>query len=461
VGASQRTSLDPNPAPTPIGVGITADGSEVLFVSSSELTNDANTGTTAGVSTDAGRDLYRYDMDSGLLTDLTVDTTTADAARGANVQLDQNGAPFVFSTTDGSYIYFTATGVLAAGAEAGHTSLYVLHDDHISFVAPADGIPTAGSGLPLYVTPSGKHIAFASTESLTGYDNNDSVTGQPHLEVFKFTFGGGVECTSCRNDRTKPTGDASLPEGINGRTRVMSDDGRRVFFHSTDMVVPQASSGLQQLFEYANGQASAISRLDGPAASIRTRSATFLDASATGDDVFFETYSELVANPNGGDDAVYDARVNGGFPVATPQRCIEVACQESPTPAPALPTIASLTFLDDGNGLRTAEQSPVKPQIVVSKVKAIAGTAGSLKVKVPGAGRLTVSGSHLLTKRTSPSKAQTVAVRLVLSARGRDMLRQRRTLKTKVTVSFTIKGGQSSSATLSVTFIAGAARKGR
>ena len=440
VGLSQRT-VDPdlNPPVPPAAVRVTASGAKVLFTSKSDLTNDANTGESGGVTSDAGRDLYSYDTATGKLTDLTVDTNPADAATGANLQT------VAAATSDGAFIYFTATGDLAEGATLGRTSLYVWHEGRIDFVADADGILTNGGVPASYITPDGRRIAFASTDRLTGYDNTDPITGQPHSVMFKATLGSGIECASCRADDTRPTGDSKLPVSSLGRIRVMSDDGRRMFFHSTDAVVPQAPGDHQQVFEYADGKVSAISRVDGPLA-------TFLDASASGDDAFFATYDTLVPNANGGDGAVFDARVGGGFSPGREDDCRAVACQPSPTPAPALPVVASVTFLGVGNADELTAGPAVSSRVTVSKVKTITGTSGALEVKVPGKGQLTVSGPGLVTKRLSSTKAQTMTLRLSLTGKAAKTLRRSRSLKTKVRVAFSGPGRQTSTATLSVTF---------
>jgi hypothetical protein len=340
VDQSQRTAPDPNPPAGPGEAGITVDGSTVLFTSRSELTNDANTGESAGVATDAGNDIYSYDVATGRLDDLTVDTNPADVATGANVQ------HVITATSDGSYIYFTATGKLAAGAVPGQTSLYVWHEGNIDFVADAGGLLYPNR--LTYMTPSGQHVAFTSTESLTGYDNTDPVTGQAHVEVFEYAYGGGLVCVSCRADGARPTADSTLNGG-----RVVSEDGSRVFFESSEALVPQASNGLQKVFEYSGGTVSLVSSPDS------SSNATFFDASATGDNVFFSTYDELVPNPNGGDDAVYDARIGGGFPVDSRKGCSGVGCQGDQLAAPGFEQPGSLK-LNLANPTTPAAKSVVK-----------------------------------------------------------------------------------------------------
>ena len=94
-------------------MGVAADGSEVLFTSHSELTDDANTGRTGGVPNHQGSDLYSYDVGSGELTDLTVADKPADAAAGADVER------VLGASRNADYVYFIATGDLAPGRDFG------------------------------------------------------------------------------------------------------------------------------------------------------------------------------------------------------------------------------------------------------------------------------------------------------------------------------------------------------
>ena len=454
--ASRRT-VDPdlNP-PRHFPVGLTADGKKFLFLSSSELTNDANTGRSGGVATDAGRDLYSYDTVTHELTDLTADHNPADAATGANVQLvpftEPNSHPIVGATADGSYIYFTATGALADGATSGRPSLYVWHDGQISFVARADGLAVDDSRLPFNIAADGKHVVFASRDNLTGYDNTDPVTGQPHTEIFKATFGQGLECVSCRQDGSRPTGDSSMPSARVGPIRIVSDDGRRVFFHSTDALVPHATPGLQVVYEHADGKIAAVSPLDGPASADPTQLATFLDASATGDNVFIETYGTLVPSATGGDDAVYDVRVGGGFPLTSRQRCSGLACQGSATPAPTLPSADATVAFSVGDRTHDATVTPTRPKVIVSKVDVVRGAVATLKVKVSGPGRLSIAGSGLRGTRATPTKAQTITVRVSLTRKATATLRRHRSFKTRATVQFAASKGPTSKAMITLTF---------
>jgi hypothetical protein len=165
-----------------------------------------------------------------------------------------------------------------------------------------------------------------------------------------------------------------------------------------------------------------------------------------------------VPNPNSGDAAVFDARVGGGFPVTRRTTCSRDACQGAPTPARVLPVAASVDFTGQGNVEQARSSNTAK--LAVSKVKTIRGTSGSLKVRVPRKGRLTVSGSAVRTKRSIASKAQTLAVRLALTSGAAKALRRQRVLRSKVKVAFTDGRGHTSTVTLSLTFKTTSTRKG-
>lgn len=352
VSASQRTvDPDPNPPPEAQPVGITPDGSTVLFTSRAELTNDANTGESSGVATDAGRDLYSYDTATGKLTDLTVDTNPADAATGADIQNEPFNAqlPLVKASADRSHVYFLANGKLAPGATSGRTSLYDSHDGQIDLVVQTEAMPT-------YITPDGRYSLLGSTESLTGYDNSDPVTGQPHLEYFEATLGAGLVCVTCRPDGTRPAADSAVPEGGFGETTPVSDDGQRVFFETTDAVMPQASNGLMHVFEYENGNLSAISPLN------IGSNAELLVVSHSGDDAFFKVYEDLLSNPNSGPTAVIDARVDGGFPLPSHNECFLGACRGPLSSAPPLAVPASNTLSGAANLASPAPVAAIKPK---------------------------------------------------------------------------------------------------
>ena len=303
---SQRASDPPGTAAKQTSsVGISANGSTVLFTSTSELTNDADTGTTEGVPNEKGSDLYSYDTESEVLTDLTPDGSPADEETGANV------TEVLGATGDGSYVYFMATGNLAPGGVSGRPNIYVEHGDQVYFVATG-----VGYNFNFYVTPDGQHAAFGSAEPLTGYDSAG------HTEIYKYTYRGHLQCASCRPDGQPATGDANL-RGLHA----MSDDGKRVFFQSSDAVLPAATNGRSNVYEYEEGQAHLLTPGDGNSEVV------LFDISASGDDAFILTHQELVQGV-GSVAAIYDARVDAQVAKVQPTVCQGESCRGAGTAAP-------------------------------------------------------------------------------------------------------------------------------
>jgi hypothetical protein len=330
VSATQRTvEPDPNPAQTPQAVGITPDGSKVLFLSTSELTNDAYTGRTGGVSTDVAYNLYSYDVASGVLSDLTVSDSPADAERGADV------SRVLAVNRDGSRIFFIASGNLAPGGASGEPSIYLWDDGEIEFVSPAAGVGAAQMSL------DASSLAFTSTASLTGYNNTNPSTGAAMQEVYLWRPDSGLECASCRPDGSRPTSSASLGG--------LSANGERVFFQGSDRVLPQSAGTRSAVYEYYDGKVTPISRLGGNLESY------FVASSPSGRDVFFATREALVPNKNAGDFLLYDARIGGGFPLA-PQSCTGASCQGPLSTPPA--AVAPASSLLSGHGNQRTKACP-------------------------------------------------------------------------------------------------------
>ncbi len=380
VSASQRATEDPHGPQWARYWGASADGSKVFFTSRAELTEDAYTGLA-----DNAANLYECELmeeEAGHkiplrcdLKDLTVDR--ADAAEGAAVQ------GVVQISEDGSYVYFVARGDLAGDAKLGQPNLYVSHDGgaptFIATLAADDetdwnGDPSEGgygSG-PItnraVVTLDGTRLAFMSSLELTGYDNHDANTGALDSEIYLYDAEtGGLVCASCDPSGARPVGPSRLV-GLTGspvvkqadqeyRLRNLLESGV-LFFDSEDALVPHASDGHQNVYEYEDGHVYPISNVAGGQESF------FLDASASGNDVFFGTAEPLVSQDQGDDRvAVYDARVDGGFPaVVVPSACDNGdSCKPPASPQPAVfGAPSSATFSGAGNVGPVAAAPPPK-----------------------------------------------------------------------------------------------------
>ncbi|MGC1852542.1 MAG: hypothetical protein WA687_08905 [Solirubrobacterales bacterium] len=297
---------------------ITPDGSKAIFTDPIPLTDEPN---------DNGG-LYSYDLETEALLNLTPHAGEPPSVQGTLGMSD-----------DGTTVFFVATAVLASGASTEAKNLYVVRGDTIELIAVLDDEDRANwsdniETRTARVTPDGGHVAFLSRASLTGYDNTDALTGEPHQELFVYDVAGShLTCVSCSPSGARPTGGASVPLalGLSYQPRIISDDGNRVLFNSDDALVAADVNGRQDVYEYADGRPQLIST--GTSGDV----SALADMTPGGRDVFFTTREQLVPSDRDNGSDIYDARIGGGFPIAGETiPCAGEACR-GPLSAP--PTI--------------------------------------------------------------------------------------------------------------------------
>lgn len=385
------------------------DGSRVFFSDAQRLA--ANSHAAIGAP-----DLYVYEAnadsnaEAGVVRDLTV---TARNGEPANVLGTIPGV-----SADGSVAYVVATGVLSAApnergetAQRGQVSLYRIERDEtasnvswtpafVATLSPEDkndwGSPDGLADLTASVSKDGRWLAFMSERSLTGYDNRDAVSGQRDEEVFLYDAASRrLVCASCDPTGARPHGTVSAGElslldkqdiwagrwlagmipgwevkslhvGVY-QPRYLSDDGR-LFFDSVDALAPQDVNGTSDLYEYepasvgscTNAAASYSASQGGciglVSSGISSEESVFLNASESGNDVFFLTTAKLVAGDTDNAFDVYDAHVCGlGWECppldAVKPPCTNTAsCRVAPVPQPSVfGAPATATFSGAGN----------------------------------------------------------------------------------------------------------------
>ena len=325
VSLSQKTGSVGSPAPNGAEFeGAAADASRVFFHSRDQLTNDA-------AASEGG--LYEYDVATRTLTFI---------AREAEVLGNPGNHTLTMPpqiSSDGTHVYFYGT---VPGNGPSGRNLYLWDDGRISFIVRAGGVP-----IPLSETSAdGSTLAFMTTANLTAYDSG----GQPEIYVYEAS-GGTLACISCDPNGAPPVGQPQLY----GRTfpqsqqevrdsplvplHSVTSDGSRVFFDSPDPLLPGATNGLYNVYEYQNGGLQLLSDGNGPYES------RLAGASSDGTDVIIGTYDSLVPQDQGSNNGnLYDVRVGGGLPApVTPLGCAE-ACQGQPAAPPVLPSAASASY---------------------------------------------------------------------------------------------------------------------
>ena len=362
-------------------------------------------------------------------------------------------------------VYFVANGALTqsegavpggcvgGGAKAAANAscnLYVAHLDgsgwqtHLVTVLSNEDSPDwVAHGNADYIaemtarsSPDGRWLAFSSERGLTGYDARDAVTGQPDEEVYLYraqagTQPAGLACVSCDPTGARPAGEPfgemklggegsfkawGSTQGIAGdvptwtsfatgglaryQPRYLSDAGR-LFFDSSDALVPLDVNGTADVYEYepdnvpagapeACGPAStdgadvfkpahafSVEGVSGvePAGCVAlissgrsSEESLFLDASESGGDVFFMTSASLVSQDFDTSYDVYDAHeCNSEAPCPAPggeapAPCTTAdSCRAAPAPQPQIfgagPTE---TLVSTGN--RAPSPPAVKPK---------------------------------------------------------------------------------------------------
>ncbi len=260
------------------------------------------------------------------------------------------------------------------------------------------------------VSPNGRYLAFMSKMPLTEYDNldaNHQDEGIRDQEVYLYDAATRLlTCVSC-NARgpsvgvydTQRTGEGqgllvdrredwksqylagSLPgwdplgiaSGAIHQPRYLSNEGR-LFFNSPDQLVPQASNGKEDVYEYEPNNLGSCSEPYGCVSLISSGTAqqesAFLDASENGDDTFLITAQPLVPADHDSDYDVYDARVcSEASPClkneeSSAQPCeTSASCNPTTTTMPTFALPATLTAQTSGNPgtNRTLGYSSSKP----------------------------------------------------------------------------------------------------
>ena len=309
-------------------------------------------------------DLYEYDAGTEQATDLTPGVEVL-AVLGAS--------------EDGEYVYYVDSNY----------NLYLWHAGISTFItrlSDADGTevepfgPYNKSGdwraelghRTAEVTPDGHGLTFMSSQSLTGYDNQ-AANGELEDEVFLYeATASKLTCVSCNPTGAPPVSTAFntyrgtvyslgafLPESARNESqtqvsqpRLISDDGSRVFFQSGEPLVSQDTNGWLDVYEWERDGTGSCR--DGQGCVYLLSGGTdpensyLIGASASGNDVFFISRAQLVAQDQGDDDLMYDARVGGVQPAPEPE-CSGSGCQGVPPAPPVFATPSSVTFNGVGN----------------------------------------------------------------------------------------------------------------
>jgi hypothetical protein len=431
--ANAETRAVGNPCSFSAYLGASADGARMRFWCVEPASGEAS---------DPGVAMYEYDRDRD---DVRLVPGTENTFMPAFVAADE----------DMDYMYFRAGEVLAPGGVANADNLYVLHAGAIRYVGE---LPGSSGEMSAAVSQGGTVLAFRSTAQL---DPGVETAGLQQIYVYDAEDGpdGTLTCVSCRSDGQASEGFADWGNsatfgsqfGLRSNRRPddsVTADGRRVFFTSTDRVVPEATNGVANVFEYFDGRVSLVSSGKSPHPSV------FAGASADGQDAFFVTHEALVPQDIDGTVAdVYSARIGGGIAVpAVPERCAGDACRgpaSSEEDAAVNPPPAGSGAVGRGNVTVPSQRSAPRTVQLVSLSKATrsklaAGRLASLELRTRGRGTVSVRlrariGTRTVTVGVAKRTVRTENVskkrlKVRLSERGVAQLRRSSRLRVRVEV---------------------------
>jgi hypothetical protein len=329
--------------------GASEDGSKVVFTTGQELLP----GDTQG-------NLYEYDFDSPAgqrilrVTGSSLASLTPEVFGVARVSMD------------GSHVYFVAGGVLSEGPNAegnqpvpGAPNLYVFERDarypagHVAFIATLSSEDSADwmeeDDRPVQATPDGRFLVFDSVADLTPGDT--STQGQVfeydalQEKLVRVSVGasgyaaGTVNAEAHRStiEYMDFTG-SGVVEGFSAASYLgvsASADGSTVVFRSSAGLTPGSEEGVSGVYEYRSSGAIADGNVYLVSGGAGASGASSPSVSASGDDVFFRTFAQVLPQDTDTAEDVYDARVGGGVAASAASSCVGEACRGGLAAAPS------------------------------------------------------------------------------------------------------------------------------
>ncbi|HWG08120.1 MAG TPA: hypothetical protein VN672_03830 [Solirubrobacteraceae bacterium] len=313
------------------------------------------------------------------------------------------------------------------------------------------------------VSPNGRYLAFMSNRSLTGYDNVDvspAAEGARDEEVFLYDANTRrLVCASC-NPGSKPHGvldtirageglglvvdrqgswrDVSTrwlagtipgwtplePNSAPYQSRYLDDSGR-LYFNANDQLVEQDKNEKMDVYQFepsgAGGCAESAGCVSLISSGISKNESAFIDASVSGNDVFFVTSAQLISSDRDHSFDLYDARVCSDSspcikpPPPPPAPCADEASCRPPAPAPPVfGGSGTAGFSGPGNVAKeeTLGQKPttVKPK-PLTKAQKLAKALSSCRKKFKHAKKKRVACEKQARKKFGAHKAKKKAAK--------------------------------------------------
>jgi hypothetical protein len=403
--------------------GASEDGREVFFVTETWLTKNHP----------KGHDPELYECE---IVEETVEEKMVPKCRLTRISIPSGAAGAVEPSeggqvygvqavaSEGTAVYFLAFGALAPGASKWEVqeleryspvNLYRYQPEtaaaparmaYVATLSTYAGVcgdsPCSESEENWYTTPDGRYLLFYSELDLTADAHVGGECQKPAIlnpgicgALYRYDAQAAEEheqslvCVSCDPNGSVPTGTAQFTRSANndpswGPVRAMSNNGEYVFFDTTTRLVPRATNGTLNVYEWHNGTISLLDSGTEPGPSYFLGYSPYVTPGGRvieGGNVFIGTHDRLVAADTNSVGNIYDARVClAESPCIQPPpgetaQCEGASCQTPPVP-PAFTAPSTLTLASSGNitsePQKTVTKRPTsrcRPGFVRKKIK--------------------------------------------------------------------------------------------
>ncbi|MGC1167189.1 MAG: hypothetical protein WA862_13895 [Solirubrobacterales bacterium] len=330
------------PAAPDVYRGASLDGSIVVFKTNRRVTPSDQ---------DSTNDVYVYDENPPAGQPKLVQISAGEAVAPSHPTPGTGATTqgVVGISTDGSRIYFVATGRLTAEATAGANNLYVYQRDAahpagtLKYLAKfgsgasvlwsndgsATSVPIHGAGGGEDSWGDGRFLVFDTTEPLLAADTD------AQSDVYRIdseAASDAIVCMSCAGNGEFPADAQGQTDEIFWNTpQVASDDGEVVVFWTEEGLIPADTNGGLDVYAWSHGELELITPKAIPDARPNPSAGTIGDGSV----VFFYTAARQVPSDSNSANDVYASRVGGGFP--TPEGTFVTCLSGNECKAPPAP----------------------------------------------------------------------------------------------------------------------------
>jgi hypothetical protein len=349
----------------PTYAGLSADGQFLFYISD----GSGDKGTIHRFNTQTGEDIEANPSSVGQIVNISDDGShvyfVSEAAIGGEGTIDQ---PNLFVWNEGAIRYVATVAPTDLERTSGHLEGLPALTNWTGWVAnpPSNGAEQGPGNDSSRTTPDGAVLIFESRKRLTSYDNDG------RSAIYRYDDGdGSMICVSCPSSSQPAVADSRLQElSLVSPAMVienLSEDGNRVFFETAAPISAEDGNSVNDIYEWRKGASG------GPVLISSGRSTEYLPLkdevkgvpmpnvllglTPDGHDVTFMAQDALVPGAGlGGTEAIYDARVEGGFPgPSATHACLEEECKPSPAATgSSQPALRSETMR--GSGSRRSHQ---------------------------------------------------------------------------------------------------------